>query len=144
MGRRLLFLITWSWSWGHMPLIVGLVLIEKGINGSVCSLSFNAKIGVYNMRQIKKLTWLQACFLGDVGVIWCNSLSDSLFQIYVMNFVEIALDFYSHITSHVSQVFASCTQYTSHSLLNFVHIIVCDFVLAIQDWKFHDFNAKCV
>ena len=27
------------------------------------------KIGVYNMRQIKKLTWLQAFILGDVGVI---------------------------------------------------------------------------
>ena len=39
------------------------------------------KIGMYNMRQIKKLTWLQAYDLGDVGVIWCNSLGDSLFQI---------------------------------------------------------------
>ena len=38
------------------------------------------KIGVYNMRQIKKLTWLQAYVLGDVGVIWCNSLAVSLFQ----------------------------------------------------------------
>ena len=96
------------------------------------------------MRQIKKLTWLQAFILGDVGVIWCNSLGDSLFQIYVMNFVEIVLDYYSHITSHVSQVFASCTHYTSYSLLNFVHVIVCDFVVAIQDWKLLDFNAKCV
>ena len=50
-----------------------------------------------------------------------------------MNFVEIVLDFYVHITSHVSQDFASCTHYTSYSLLNFVHVIVCDFVLAIQD-----------
>ena len=96
------------------------------------------------MRQIKKLTWLQACFLRDVGVIWCNSLGDNLFQIYVMNFVEIVLDYYSHITSHVSQAFASCTHYTSYSLLNFVHVIVCDFVMAFQDWKFLDFNAKCV
>ena len=62
------------------------------------------------MRQFKKLTWLQACFLGDMRVIWCNFLGDSLFQIYVMNFVEIVIDYYSHITSHVSQVFASCTQ----------------------------------
>ena len=54
------------------------------------------------MRQIKKLTWLQAFILGDVRVIWCNSLGDNLFQIYVMNFVEIVLDFYFHITSHVS------------------------------------------
>ena len=102
------------------------------------------KIGVYIMRQIKKFTWLQAFILGDVGVIWCNSLGDSLFQIYVMNFVEIVLDYYSHITSHVSQAFASCTHYTSYSLLNFVHVIVCDFVVAIQNWKFLDFNAKCV
>ena len=96
------------------------------------------------MRQIKKLTWLQACFLGDVGVIWCNSLSDSLFQIYVMDFVEIVIAYYSHITSHVSQVFASCTHYTSYSLLNCVHVIVCDFVVANQDWKFLHSNAKCV
>ena len=96
------------------------------------------------MRQIKKLTWLQACFLGDVGVIWCNSLGDSLFQIYVMNFVEIVIDFYLHITSHVFQDFASCTHYTSYSLLKLVYVIVSDFVLAVQDWKFLDFDAKCV
>ena len=50
-----------------------------------------------------------------------------------MNFVEIVLDSYLHITSRISQAFASCTHYTSYSLLNFVHVIVCDFVLAIQD-----------
>ena len=75
---------------------------------------------------------MQACFLGDVGVIRRNSLGDSLFQIYVMNFVEIVLDFYLHITSHVSQAFASCTHYISYSLLNFVHVIVCDFGSANQ------------
>ena len=53
------------------------------------------------------------------------------------------LDYYLYITSHISQVFASCTHYTSYSLLNFVHVIVCDFVLAIQDWNFLKFNAKC-
>ena len=97
------------------------------------------KIDVYNMRQIRKLTWLQAFILGDAGVIWCNSLGDSLFQIYVMNFVEIVIAYYSHITSHASQVFASCTHYTSYFLLNFIHVIMCDFVVAIQDWKFLDF-----
>ena len=96
------------------------------------------------MRQIKKLTWLQACFLGDLGVIGCNSLGNSLFQIYVMNFVEIVLDFYLHITSHVSQAFASCIHYTNYSFLNLVHYIVYDFVVAIQDWKFLDIDAKCV
>ena len=49
-----------------------------------------------------------------------------------MNFVEIVIDFYLHITSHISQTFASYTYYTSHSLLNFVHVIVCDFGLANQ------------
>ena len=47
------------------------------------------KIGVYNMRQFKKLTWLQAYDLGDVGVIWCISLSDSLFQILCDEFYRI-------------------------------------------------------
>jgi len=65
------------------------VYIISAILISFCS----NKIGVYIMRQIKKLTWLQACFLRDVGVIWCNSLGDSLFQIYVMNFVDFVFDF---------------------------------------------------
>ena len=76
------------------------------------------------MRQNKKLTWLQVCFLGDVRVIWCNSSGDSLSQTYVMNFVEIMIDHYLLITSHVSQVIASCTHYISYSLLNLVHDIV--------------------
>ena len=29
--------------------------------------------------HFKKLTWLQTYVLGDLGVIWCNSLGDSLF-----------------------------------------------------------------
>ena len=51
----------------------------------MCAIRLNAKslklkIGVYIIRQkFKKLTWLQAYALGDVGVIWCNSLGDSLF-----------------------------------------------------------------
>ena len=44
-----------------------------------------------------------------------------------MNFVDFVIDCYTHITSHVTQVFASCTHYTSYSLLNIVHVIVCDF-----------------
>ena len=55
------------------------------------------------MRQIKKLTRLQACFLGDVGVIWSNSLGDSHLQTYVMNFVKIVINLYLFITSLVSQ-----------------------------------------
>ena len=102
------------------------------------------KIGVYIMRQIKKLTWLQACFLGDVRVIWCNSLGDSHFQTYVMNFVEIVIDYYLLITLHVSQALASCIHYTSYYLLNLVHYIVCDLVVAIQDYIFYDFDTKYV
>ena len=102
------------------------------------------KVGVYIMRQINKLTGLQVCFLGDVRVIWCNSLGDSLFQTYVMNFVKIVIDQYLLITSYVSQVIASYTHYTSYSLLNLVHDIVCDLVMGIQDSMFCDFNAKYV
>ena len=47
------------------------------------------------------------------------------FKFYVMNFVDFVVDFYSHITSHVSQVFARGTHNTSYSLLNIVHIVVC-------------------
>ena len=77
--------------------------------------------------KIKKLTWLQAYDLGDVGVIWCNSLGDSLFQILCDKFCRLCAYCYSHITSHVSQVFARFTHYTSYSLLNIVHVIVCVF-----------------
>ena len=42
-----------------------------------------------------------------------------------MNFVDFGIDCYSHITSHISQTFASCAHYTSYSLLSFVHVIVC-------------------
>ena len=49
------------------------------------------------------------------------------FKSYVMNFVNFVIDFYSHITLHVSQAFASCTHYTSYFLLNIVHVFVCVF-----------------
>ena len=61
-----------------------------------------------------------------------------------MNFVKIVINHYLLITSHVSQAIASCTHYTSYSLLNLVHDIVCDLVVAIQDYKFLDFDAKYV
>ena len=46
------------------------------------------------------------------------------FKFYAMNFVDFMFNCYSHITSHVSQAFASFTHYTSYSLLNIVHVIV--------------------
>ena len=49
-----------------------------------------------------------------------------------MNFVDFVIDCYSHITSHVSQTFTSCTHYTSYSLLNIVHVIVCVYGLTNQ------------
>ena len=72
-----------------------------------------------------------------MGVIGCNSLRDSHFQTYVMNNVEIVLDNYLQITSHVSQAFSNCTHITSYSLLSFVHGIVCESSLAIQDYVFY-------
>ena len=75
--------------------------------------------------KIKKFTWFQAYVLRDVGVIWCNSLDDSLFYILCDDFVNFVIDSCSRITSHVSQAFTSCTHNTSYSLLNFVHVIVC-------------------
>ena len=80
---------------------------------------------------------MQAWFLGDVRVIWCNSLGDSYFQTYVMNNVEIVIDYYLHITSHVSYTVTSCTHFTNYSLLSFVHGIVCESSLAIQDYVFY-------
>ena len=77
--------------------------------------------------KIKKLTWLQAYDLRDVGVIWYNSLGDSLFQILYDEFCRLCAHCYTHITSHVSQAFASRIHYTSYSVLNIVHVIVCVF-----------------
>ena len=61
-----------------------------------------------------------------------------------MNFLDIVIDHYLHITLYVSQAIASCTHYTSYSLLNLAHDIVCEFLLAIQDYMFLDFDAKYV
>ena len=57
------------------------------------------------------------------------------FEFYVMNFVDFVVDCYSHITSYVSQTFASCTHNTSYSLLNIVYVIMCVFGLTNQVWK---------
>ena len=80
---------------------------------------------------------MQACFLGDVRIIWWNSLGNSHFQIYVINNVEIMIDYYLHFTSHVSHAVTSSTHITSYFLLNLVHEIVCEFGLAIQDYDFY-------
>ena len=59
-----------------------------------------------------------------------------------MNFVYFVIDFYLHITLHVSQAFTSCTHYTSYSLLNFVHVIVSVFGRINQVCKYLSFYAK--
>ena len=64
------------------------------------------------------------------------------FKFYVMNFVDFVLNCYSHITSHLYQVFASFTYYTSYSLLNIVHVIVCVFGLTNQVCKYFEFFYK--
>ena len=48
------------------------------------------------------------------------------FKFYVMNFVDFVINCYNtyHLTCN-SSLFASCTHYTSYSLLNIVHVIVC-------------------
>ena len=64
-------------------------------------------------RKIKKKNaWLQAIFLGDVGVIRYNSFGDSHFQTYVMDNVDIIFNFYLHITFYVSHTHTNCTHYT--------------------------------
>ena len=54
------------------------------------------------------------------------------FKFFVMNFVDFVIDCYSYITSHISQAFTSCTHYTSYSLLNIVHAIVCVYGMTNQ------------
>ena len=77
------------------------------------------------------------CELYDVTLLVIVS-----FKFYVMNFVDFVFNCYTHITSHVSQVFASCTHYTSYSLLNIVHVIVCAFGLTNQVCKYFEFLCK--
>ena len=63
---------------------------------------------------------------------------------YVMNNVEIVINYHLHITSHVSHAVTSCTYYTNYYLLNLVHEIECEVGLAIQDYMFLDFDTKHV
>ena len=61
-----------------------------------------------------------------------------------MNNVEIVIDYYLHITSHVSHAITSCIHFTSYYLLKLVYEIVCEFGLAIQDYMLFDFDTKHV
>ena len=70
-------------------------------------------------------TWLQACFLGNMEVIWCNSLGDGHFQTYVIDNVEILFNYYLHINFYVSHTLTSCTH---HSQI-FVKLSTYDCVL---------------
>ena len=57
-------------------------------------------------------TWLQACYLGDVGVIWCYSLGESHFQSNVIDDVENLFDYYLQLTFSVLCTLTSRTHYT--------------------------------
>ena len=57
------------------------------------------------------LKWLQACFLGDVGVIESYSLGDSHFQTNVIDNVKNLNTFYIHITYFVFCTLANYTHY---------------------------------
>ena len=75
---------------------------------------------------------MQACILGDVRVIWCNSLGDSHSSTYVIDNVEIVLIFHLHITFWVTHTHNSCT----HHKQIVVKLCTCDYVLifvAMQD-----------
>ena len=64
-------------------------------------------------KKIKKaFALLQACFIGDVGVIWYNFLDDSHFQTNVIDNVENLFNYYLHITFFVLCTHTSCTHYT--------------------------------
>ena len=75
------------------------------------------------------LKWLQACFLGDVGVIESNSLGDSHFQTNVIDNVENLNIFYIYIYIYISPILCFVhllvTHTTCKSMLNLVHEIVC-------------------
>ena len=45
---------------------------------------------------------------------------------------------------YICYAVTSCTHFTSYSLLNLMHEIVCEFGLAIQDYIFYDFDTKYV
>ena len=66
------------------------------------------------------------------------------FKFYVINFVDCVFNCYTHITSLVSQAFASCTHYTNYSLLNIVHVIVRVFGLTNQVCKYFEFLCETI
>ena len=55
---------------------------------------------------------MQACYLGDVGVIWYNFLGDSHFQSNVIDDVENLFDYYLELTFSILYTLTSCTHYT--------------------------------
>ena len=74
------------------------------------------------MRQIKKLTWLQAYVLEDVRVIWCDSLGVCLFQILCDEFCRLCVWFL--FTYHLTCISNCCFLHTLHKLL-FAKLCTC-------------------
>ena len=99
---------------------------------------------MYKAKKKRKENDCKLIFLGDVWVIWYNSLGDGYFQTCVMNNLELLIDYYLHITLYVSHALTSCTHITSNSLLSFVHEIVCKLVWPSKIIFSIVFDAKCV
>ena len=69
-------------------------------------------------------TWLQACFLREVRVIWYKSLGDRHFQTNVIDDVGNLFDYYLYISHFLYLVHLLVAHTIRKSLLNSVHIIV--------------------
>ena len=79
------------------PCMISLIVVKK-------------KKNIWKKNQ-NAFTWLQACLLEDVGVIWCNSLGDSYFQTNVIDDVENLFDYYLQFTFSILCTLTSCTHY---------------------------------
>ena len=100
------------------------VLLYNRLKKTKSKMKNKEKCASKEKEKEKENAWLQACFLGDVGVIWCNSLGDGYFQTYMMNNVESVLIFCLHFTLRVSHTLTSCT----HHKQIFVKLCTCDCV----------------
>ena len=88
---------------------------------------FKKKIKRKSEKNQNALIWLQACFLGNVRVIWCNSLGNSLFQTNVIDDVENLFNYYLHITFYVFYILTSCIHYTQ------IFVKLCTYECVLTD-----------
>ena len=87
-------------------------MCNKGIFFSISYLLMHDFFDYAQKKKKKKnqnaFTWLQVYFLGDVRVIWCNSLGET----NVIDNVENLFNYYLHITFSALCTWTSCTHYT--------------------------------